>query len=39
MTDIAVPTRFERPSALSFLGYAAGIMIFLWALNGAGFSM
>lgn len=39
MTDIAVPTRFERPSALSFLGYAAGILIFLWALNGAGFSM
>lgn len=39
MTDIAVPTRFVRPSALSFLGYAAGIMIFLWALNGAGFSM
>ncbi|MEL6799070.1 MAG: phosphonate ABC transporter, permease protein PhnE [Pseudomonadota bacterium] len=45
MTDISqiprapAPTRFERPSALSFLGYAAGIAIIVWCFAGAGFSI
>lgn len=38
MADVSLPSRFERPSALSFLGYAAGVVILFWALNGAGFS-
>ncbi|NCW55681.1 MAG: phosphonate ABC transporter, permease protein PhnE, partial [Rhodobacteraceae bacterium] len=33
------PARYERPSALGFLGYAAAIMIILWAFAGAGFSI
>jgi len=32
------PSRVERPSALSFLGYAAGAVILVWALDGAGWS-
>lgn len=42
MTDArthAAPARFERVSALGFLGYAAGIALILWCLNGAGFSL
>lgn len=39
MTDSAVPSRFERPSAISFLGYAAGVVLILWCLAGAGFSI
>ncbi|MEO1725359.1 MAG: phosphonate ABC transporter, permease protein PhnE, partial [Pseudomonadota bacterium] len=45
MTDISqiprapAPTRFERPSALSFLGYAAGVAIIIWCFAGAGFSI
>ncbi|MDJ1009718.1 MAG: phosphonate ABC transporter, permease protein PhnE [Paracoccaceae bacterium] len=40
MTDAALsPARLARPSALSFLGYAAGAMILVWALEGAGFSL
>lgn len=38
MTDLA-PARFERTSALSFLGYAVGVAIILWCLSGAGFSI
>ncbi|MBW4706781.1 phosphonate ABC transporter, permease protein PhnE [Roseobacter sp. YSTF-M11] len=38
MTDIA-PARFERPSALSFLGYVFGLVIIFWCLAGAGFSV
>jgi phosphonate transport system permease protein len=38
MTDRTVPTRFERPSALAFLGYAAGIVLLIWAFDGAGWS-
>lgn len=38
MTD-ALPARFDRPSAVSFLGYAAGIVIILWCFAGAGFSV
>lgn len=41
MTDLssAAPTRFERPSALAFLGYAAAVMIIMWSFAGAGFSV
>ncbi|MEO1538111.1 MAG: phosphonate ABC transporter, permease protein PhnE [Pseudomonadota bacterium] len=41
MTDAALnaPARFERPSALSFLGYAAGITLIVWSFAGAGFSI
>lgn len=38
MTDFAI-TRFERPSALGFLGYVAGLAIIFWCLAGAGFSV
>lgn len=38
MTDITL-TRFERPSALAFLGYALGLSIIFWCLAGAGFSL
>jgi phosphonate transport system permease protein len=38
MTDIAM-TRFERPSALAFMGYALGLLIIFWCLAGAGFSL
>lgn len=43
MADLAqhhrtAPARLERPSALSFLGYALGLVILLWAFNGAGWS-
>jgi len=39
MTDTFAPARFERPSALAFLGYAAGVVIILWCFAGAGFSV
>lgn len=43
MTDAIAPTaapaRFEHPPAIAFLGYAAGIIIILWAFTGAGFSI
>ena len=32
------PTRFVRPSALAFLGYALGAALLVWALDGAGWS-
>lgn len=38
MTDIAHPTRFERPSAIAFLGYLAAVLIVLWSFDGAGWS-
>ncbi len=38
MTDLT-PARFERPTALAFLGYASGIVIVFWCLAGAGFSI
>jgi phosphonate transport system permease protein len=43
MTNIA-PSRFslsryERPSALAFLGYASGLVIIFWCMAGAGFSL
>lgn len=38
MTDIAL-ARFERPSALGFLGYVCGVIIIFWCLAGAGFSL
>ncbi|PIE09414.1 MAG: phosphonate ABC transporter, permease protein PhnE [Rhodobacterales bacterium] len=37
MADIT-PPRMERPSALSFIGYAIGLTILVWCLSGAGFS-
>ncbi|MEO0989357.1 MAG: phosphonate ABC transporter, permease protein PhnE [Pseudomonadota bacterium] len=39
MTDIAAPARIEQPSAISFLGYAAGVVIIIWCFAGAGFSV
>lgn len=40
MTDLtSTPPRYEQPSALAFLGYAAGVVIVLWSLSGAGFSV
>lgn len=39
MTDISPPARYDRPSALAFLGYAAAITIILWSFAGAGFSV
>ncbi len=38
MTDAAFK-RFERPSALAFLGYILGVLIIFWCLAGAGFSL
>lgn len=38
MTSLA-PTRYERPSAVSFLGYLLGLVIIFWCLTGAGFSL
>lgn len=31
--------RFERASAISFLGYALGLIIIFWSIAGAGFSL
>lgn len=39
MTDLTAPARFERPSAVTFLGYLAGLVLVFWCLSGAGFSM
>ncbi|MQY42520.1 phosphonate ABC transporter, permease protein PhnE [Epibacterium sp. SM1969] len=39
MTSLPVPNRFERPSAFAFLGYAAAIVIILWAFAGSGVSI
>ncbi|HHB81448.1 MAG TPA: phosphonate ABC transporter, permease protein PhnE, partial [Aliiroseovarius sp.] len=33
------PLRFERPSALAFLGYALALALVLWSLQGADFSV
>ena len=33
------PARFERPSAVSFLAYAFGLVVIFWCLAGAGFSL
>jgi phosphonate transport system permease protein len=38
MTNFA-PARLERPSAISFVGYAIGIAIIIWAFDGAGWSV
>ena len=38
MTD-ATPPRYDRVSAVGFLGYAAGVALIVWCLNGAGFSL
>ena len=43
MTDtshpMGLPSRYERPSAVAFLGYAAAIVIIFWSFAGAGFSI
>ncbi|MBU2867379.1 phosphonate ABC transporter, permease protein PhnE [Pacificibacter marinus] len=39
MTDTSLPQRLERPTALSFLIYAAVIIVMLWSFQGAGFSV
>ncbi len=39
MTDFTVPARYDRPSALVFLGYAMAAAIILWSFAGAGFSI
>jgi len=38
MTSLA-PVRYERPSAIAFLGYAFGLITIFWCLAGAGFSL
>lgn len=38
MTDI-LPARYERPSAIAFLGYTLGLALIVWCLMGAGFSL
>ena len=38
MTDRTIPARFERPSALAFLGYGAAVLLILWSFQGAGWS-
>lgn len=35
----AAPARFERPSALAFLGYVLGAALLIWSLDGAGWSL
>ena len=39
MTDATLPARYDRPSAIAFLGYAAAVVIILWSFAGAGFSI
>ncbi len=39
MTSVSLPTRFERPNAVAFLGYALGLTLVFWCLGGAGFSI
>lgn len=34
-----LPARIERPPAIAFLGYAAGLTLIAWCLAGAGFSL
>lgn len=36
--DHRPPGRIDRPPALAFLGYAAGLVLILWAFDGAGWS-
>lgn len=38
MTSLA-PVRYERPSAIAFLGYVLGLITIFWCLTGAGFSL
>jgi phosphonate transport system permease protein len=41
MTDgvrSSLPTRFERPSPLTFIAYALGIALVIWAANGTDWS-
>ena len=39
MTSSALPSRYDRPSAIAFLAYAAAIVIIVWSFAGAGFSI
>ncbi|MDO6589949.1 phosphonate ABC transporter, permease protein PhnE [Loktanella sp. D2R18] len=39
MTNSTILLRYERPSALSFIGYALGLALIAWCLAGAGFSV
>ncbi len=39
MTSIPAPSRYERPSAIGFLGYVFGLTLIVWCLAGAGFSI
>lgn len=39
MTNLATPARYERPSAVSFIGYVLGLTLIVWCLAGAGFSL
>lgn len=36
MADASPPSRYNRPSALAFVGYAAAIVIVLWSFAGVG---
>jgi phosphonate transport system permease protein len=33
------PARYHRPSAVGFLSYALGLVVIIWCLAGAGFSL
>jgi phosphonate transport system permease protein len=43
MTNVSqpavLPARYERPSALAFIGYAIAVVVILWSFTGAGFSI
>ncbi|MFW2590072.1 phosphonate ABC transporter, permease protein PhnE [Sagittula sp. SSi028] len=39
MTDATLPTRFDRPPALAFVGYVLGLALIFWCLAAAGFSV
>lgn len=39
MTDLTAPARLDRPSAVSFLAYAGALVLIVWCLAGAGFSL
>ncbi|MEH6774368.1 MAG: phosphonate ABC transporter, permease protein PhnE [Cereibacter changlensis] len=39
MSDLAPPARFSRPGPGGFLGYVAVLLLVLWAMEGAGWSV
>lgn len=39
MTSLVAPARYERPSAIGFVGYALGLTLIVWCFMGSGFSL